>query len=94
MQRRSFVTQNGPIGHTSPDTQLDDLVSILLDAVTLRNDTKRNKVRSVYNLVGEAYIHGLMNGEGLDKNPVTDIEIAMIAPSSRPSNTTSCIVGF
>jgi len=62
--RRFFTTQGGFIGLTSPGTKVGDSVCLISGAVT-PFIMQRNQ--ETWTIVGEAYIHGLMYGQGLDK---------------------------
>ena len=62
-------THNGFLGLGPPQAQRGDLIYIILGAYTpflLRQKTAGEGQRRLYELVGECYMHGLMNGEGLD----------------------------
>jgi hypothetical protein len=77
--RRFFTTKNGFIGLTSPGTRPRDLVVILLGGKTpfiIRDDSKGEEGQTIFKLVGEAYIDGLMNGEGLVLDQVRKIELS------------------
>lgn len=63
--RRFLATQKGFIGLTSQCTEVGDAVCLFPGIVTpfiLR------KGQRTWTLVGEAYIHGLMDGEGMEKD--------------------------
>ncbi len=62
--RRLIITQNGYIGLAPYTAEPDDVISILLGAQTpfvLRQQDDE------WILLGECYIHGMMNGEAFDK---------------------------
>jgi hypothetical protein len=68
----------GSWGFNSPGTRPWDLVLISLGGVTpfiIRAETYNEGNRHVYRLMGEAHVHGLMNGERLDVAPVQEIEL-------------------
>ena len=74
--RQAFITHGGRAGLTSPETLEGDLVCIILGATTpfiLREDIVRDGEQCMYRLVGESYVHGLMDGKGLELGPVQDI---------------------
>lgn len=74
--RQAFITHGGRAGLTFPGAVEGDLVCILLGAMTpfvLREDGTDGKERRIYRLVGESYVHGLMEGEGLRVGKVQDI---------------------
>ncbi|KAK5651445.1 hypothetical protein OQA88_12452 [Cercophora sp. LCS_1] len=76
MGRRLFATENGLMGLTGPDTRPGDSIAIILGGKTpflIRSDN--NSSPGPWTLVGEAYIHGMMNGEALDLNNVIEIEL-------------------
>ncbi len=61
--RRLFRTQKGYVGLGPKDIRNGDIVSVLLGGQVpfiLR------KLEDTYILIGESYIHGIMNGEALD----------------------------
>jgi hypothetical protein len=68
--RRSFMLQNGYIGLGPQNLQAGDLVAVLLGASVpflLRKDENGN-----FRVVGEAYVHGIMDGQCVAGNPVID----------------------
>ena len=74
--RQAFVTHGGKAGLTSPGTKAGDLVCILLGAMTpfvLRKDSASEGEGNTYQLVGECYVHGIMEGEGFSMGRVQDI---------------------
>jgi hypothetical protein len=69
-RRRFFMTQNGYVGLTSPGTQAGDVVCIFFGGVApfiIRENAATRDEPGTWILVGEAYVHGLMQGEGMDK---------------------------
>jgi hypothetical protein len=65
-QRRFFTTTRGFIGLTSPGTQKGDTVCLLRGATTpfiFRSHDPLSLGTRTWEIVGEAYVHGLMNGE-------------------------------
>ncbi|KAI9692206.1 MAG: hypothetical protein M1822_006436 [Bathelium mastoideum] len=63
-RRRLFKTSKGRLGFGPKAIQQGDVICILNNAITahiLRRD-KRQK-RTTYRFIGEAYVHGMMNGE-------------------------------
>lgn len=67
--RRFCVTKNGYIGMVPQGTQPGDLVCVLFGADTpfiIRDGTQQSFVHRSYKLVGDCYIHGMMDGEGLE----------------------------
>jgi hypothetical protein len=65
-KRRFFITKKGNLGSGPPDMEEGDLVCIVLGAktpVVLRE--KDGEERGKFELVGYAYVHGIMHGEGL-----------------------------
>ncbi|CAO2650180.1 Nn.00g014720.m01.CDS01 [Neocucurbitaria sp. VM-36] len=66
---RFFTTQGGFVGLGPPNTMAGDLVYVLNGASVpflLRRSATRT---GAYRLVGECYVHGLMNGEGGKMSP-------------------------
>lgn len=80
--RRLITTEKGYLGQARKDVQRGDLVCILLGCsvpVILRPHTD-GPISRCYRLVGEAYVHGAMNGEAMDwldesKRRLEDIRI-------------------
>jgi hypothetical protein len=78
--RRFFTTRNGHIGLTSPDSLPGDRVCIFLGGDTpfiIRENAPASaeKGTRVWSLVGEAYVHGLMDGETLNKGKIEGIHL-------------------
>ncbi|KAI4145701.1 MAG: hypothetical protein L6R39_003720 [Caloplaca ligustica] len=76
--RAAFWTENGYLGLGPPATQPGDSVCILLGVTTsylLRENHNTEGKGRTYQLVGECYIHGLMNGEGLKIGEEQDITL-------------------
>jgi hypothetical protein len=65
--RRFFTTKNGYMGLCPSLARIDDQIVILLGGRTpfILRKTKKNR----YRFIGECYVHGMMNGEGLGQNP-------------------------
>ena len=75
-ERVMFTTTQGLIGIGPPRIQARDLVCIIIGAQTpflLRKSTKPPGETPVYQLVGDCYVHGLMNGEGLRMGQEQDV---------------------
>ena len=73
---RLFVTRRGYIGLGPPGMSANDVVCIIYGAVTLfliRGEMSEKDTEQTYTLVGECYVHGLMNGEGLKLSEPQDI---------------------
>ena len=73
-----FTTKRGLIGIGPPYIQAGDLLCIIIGAQTPFLVRKRmspvpEKAAPVYELVGDCYVHGLMNGEGLSMGKEEDI---------------------
>jgi hypothetical protein len=65
-RRRFFTTTKGFIGLTSPGTREGDIICLLRGAATpfiLRSHHLSRIGSKTWEIVGEAYVHGLMNGE-------------------------------
>jgi hypothetical protein len=76
--RRFFNTKGGFIGLGNEGVKLGDEVAILAGGVTpfiLRRDMTTAARRDHFSLVGEAYIHGLMDGEGLRIGEIKQIAL-------------------
>jgi hypothetical protein len=70
-ERRPFVSRQGYLGLGPQSLEPRDLICIFFGANTpfiLRKDWK-----SRYQLVGESYIHGIMDGEFMDQHPIPEI---------------------
>jgi hypothetical protein len=62
--RRLFVTNGGYIGLAPPSAQLGDEVVLLSGGRVPFVVRKRNlNIQECYSIVGEAYVHGIMDGE-------------------------------
>ncbi|KAI8631981.1 hypothetical protein F5Y19DRAFT_492903 [Xylariaceae sp. FL1651] len=63
-KRKLFVDQTGHFGLTSDFTEVDDIVSVLFgcDVPVVLRSLGEDK----YSVIGEAYVHHLMDGEALD----------------------------
>ncbi|CAH0045575.1 unnamed protein product [Clonostachys solani] len=64
LYRAFFMTEKGYIGMSAQGVGLDDLVAFIPGA-RVPFLLRRTASRSTYSLVGDCYIHGLMNGEFL-----------------------------
>ena len=72
--RRMFITSRGYIGLGDGRSQAGDIVIIMLGADVPY--ILREGAIDQYKLIGEAYVHGIMDGQGLDMNlEVRKIEI-------------------
>lgn len=66
-----FVTAAGYIGLGSPDIKIGDEICVSFDAsmpLILRPtlETLQSPETMLYSLVGECYVHGLMQGKAID----------------------------
>jgi hypothetical protein len=69
--RSTFVTSQGYLG-VGPAHAIDrDIVCIFLDAAV--PFVFRELSRGPYQLVGECYVHGIMDGEFMVENRLTDV---------------------
>jgi hypothetical protein len=69
--RRPLLASGSFLGIGPHETELGDLVFILLGAgvpYILRRHSQDGKLR----LIGEAYVHGVMDGEAMERNPVIE----------------------
>lgn len=80
--RRLFVTSQGYIGLGSPEIEVGDHVAILLGGATpfvIRYRSTEEVVKEAdareYILIGDAYVHGLMDGEGIQGNQGSKDEV-------------------
>jgi Heterokaryon incompatibility protein (HET) len=76
--RRFCVTKNRYIGMLPARTQPGDLVCILFGADTpfvIREAAEPNSTLKSYKLVGDCYIHGMMDGEGLESQTPEELII-------------------
>jgi hypothetical protein len=73
--RRLFHTSKGYLGLGPALLQAGDIVSVLAGGTipfVLRQDSRSNPSRRRFQLVGEAYVHGIMRGEAVSKFAVND----------------------
>jgi hypothetical protein len=70
--RRPLLTSTGYLGIGPNETQPGDVLVILLVA-QVPYILRRHSEDSTLRLVGEAYVHGLMNGEAMKESPATEI---------------------
>ena len=67
--RRFFITEDGRMGLGPPEMLPDDSIAILLGSnVPLCLRPVLNASQGHYTLVGDTYVHGLMDGEGVPPN--------------------------
>jgi hypothetical protein len=67
--RRPFISLHGYIGLVPTHAKEGDLVVILFGAV---QPFVLRRVGQKYELVGEAYVYGIMDGEFMEKNPLEE----------------------
>jgi hypothetical protein len=74
-QRRVCITKNGYVGLVPPFTIIGDVVAVVVGAQTpfIVRPVHGGARESRYQLVGECYIHGIMDGETLASVPWTGI---------------------
>jgi hypothetical protein len=73
-RRRLFVTKRGHLGLGRADTRVGDEVILLIGGSTpfiVRRahhsvDRKGAPADALYTLIGDCYVHGLMDGEGME----------------------------
>lgn len=71
-----FTTKRGLIGIGPPYMQSGDLICIIIGAQTpflVRKVISATEQAPMYEVVGDCYVHGLMNGEGLGMGQEEDI---------------------
>ena len=71
-----FTTKKGLVGIGPPYIQPGDLVCIIIGAQTpflVRKSKSATEQAPMYEVVGDCYVHGLMNGEGLGMGREEDI---------------------
>jgi hypothetical protein len=77
-EKRFITTRKGLMGLSSPGTRQGDRIAIFLGGATpfivRENPDVRGRGRT-YTLVSEAYVHGLMNGEGMDVCRIEELEL-------------------
>lgn len=69
--KRFFTTETGLIGMASSKAKPGDVVCVLFGG---RVPFSLRKVEDHYNLVGETYVHGFMDGRAVDLTNVGDLE--------------------
>ena len=76
-RRTFFRTSKGFLGLAPTGALEGDSVCIILGAVTpfVIRDSVQESTEVCYSLVGECYVHGLMNGEGLEIGEVQTIQL-------------------
>ena len=73
---RVFVTPRGLAGLGNHAIEEGDVVALILGTCVpyiLRPVASGTSTTRQYQLVGECYVHGIMNGEGMRSGPVEDI---------------------
>jgi hypothetical protein len=73
--RRLFHTSKGYLGLGPALLQAGDIVSVLAGGTVpfvLRQDSRSSPSKRRFQLVGEAYVHGIMHGEAVSKFTVND----------------------
>ncbi|KAF3763583.1 hypothetical protein M406DRAFT_323213 [Cryphonectria parasitica EP155] len=68
LRSRFFITYGGRIGIGCPDTQVDDVIYILSggDVPFILREHQKDVVARQYTYVGDAYVHGIMDGEAIE----------------------------
>lgn len=61
IERRLFRTSNGYLGLTGRSMKVDDAICVIAGAAV--PFVLRKRVDGNYDMIGEAYVHGAMNGE-------------------------------
>lgn len=77
-ERRLFATRRGYVGSGPPWMSNNDVVCIIHGADTpflIRKSPTSDDGKVVYTLVGECYVHGMMNGEGLELGAAQEITL-------------------
>jgi len=75
--RRIIITRKGYIGLGHAQSRPGDQIALLAGCsvpIILR-ERERGQPEAGYTLVGEAYVHGIMDGEAWDESLLTDIAI-------------------
>ncbi len=70
--RRPLLSEGGHLGIGQRETEPGDFVFVLLGSdlpVIMRNESDTSKRMQI---IGEAYLHGIMDGEVMEKNPVIE----------------------
>jgi hypothetical protein len=73
--RRLIVLRNGYIGIAPPRTEAGDLVYVIMGATT-PFVMRKTETEGVMSMIGECYIHGIMDGEALER---ADVKVEKIA---------------
>jgi hypothetical protein len=74
--RRLFHTSKGYLGLSPALSQASDIVSILASRTilfVLRQDSRSSPLKRRFQLVSEAYVHGIMRGEAVSKFAVNNL---------------------
>lgn len=74
--RRVFITDLGYIGLGPPEICSGDIICIIHWASTLFLVRPGTLSEGIFALVGESYIHGLMDGEGLKLGQLQNIVLS------------------
>jgi len=64
LNRRFFITEKGHLGSGPPEMRLGDLICVVFGSKTPLI-LRQLEPESTYELVGHAYVHGIMHGEAL-----------------------------
>ncbi|KAF5246487.1 hypothetical protein FANTH_6859 [Fusarium anthophilum] len=72
--KRGFITETGMIGISNRDIKVGDFISLLSGSKMpfILRQIRSEEGGVAYQYIGQAYVHGVMDGEVMDKNPVSE----------------------
>lgn len=73
--RRFAITEQGMFAVVSPDTRVGDELMLLQGGPVPFVARKHESAESAWELVGDAYVHGVMRGEAYDESRRKDVRI-------------------
>jgi hypothetical protein len=75
--RQLAVTKTGYLASVLPETRIGDRICVFLGA-QYPHVVRRTKERNEYLLVGDAYVHGFMDGYAFEKFPWASVDIKFV----------------
>lgn len=85
--RKLFLSIDGHVGLAPSNSKPGDLICIIFGATG--PFILRPSANEKFELVGEAYVYGVMDGEWLDRNRVVETFIS-VEPTAYEMRTVSC----